>query len=238
MKTKTITLYIVLIFAITISGCAAPTPSPTVAPTATPIPPTETAIPTEISIPTVMLTEVPSLTPTATTSPSPTLTATASFTPTPMIFFDGFRLNAAQKKPYGFLLIFILPGVVNPIQVSVDGKRFNCQVDIKLPDKLICTGPELWTEKEMPVVFYGPDDITPIYKSVVFISNKTINNYPEGINWNLCPNRATNVTCETENRVRFDPPCVVSTCFDACGYFYSIDTCKNSTPSKGFDVGN
>jgi hypothetical protein len=45
-----------------------------------------------------------------------------------------------------------------------------------------------------------------------------------------CPERGENVICESETVWSREPvPCYASTCYDACGYYYSIDTCDPGT---------
>ncbi len=236
MQIKTIILSTVLILAIALAGCAAATPAPTATAVATAVAPTETPIPPAATPLPPTATQVPTEAPTATATPLPTLTATITNTPTPTVDFTKFKLTAVtQKHLIAMSLIFTIPGLKTAVQVKVGGSSFYCQVDPKFPNKLFCNGPDLVVDTELPVRFIDSDGTTVLYKGVIYIPQSILGpKLPDNIDWGLCPLRNTNVTCETENRLWWNPPCVVSTCYDACGYFYSIDTCtsQKSVPNK------
>lgn len=49
-----------------------------------------------------------------------------------------------------------------------------------------------------------------------------------------CPDRGTNVTCETEYR-NYGGQCLVGmTCYDACGKYYGVDTIRNGVGAYTF----
>ena len=53
---------------------------------------------------------------------------------------------------------------------------------------------------------------------------------PTPVGWagNNCPQRGQNVSCETECRIAPDGnPCIVATCTDACGPYFSVHTCPD-----------
>jgi hypothetical protein len=50
-----------------------------------------------------------------------------------------------------------------------------------------------------------------------------------------CPERGVNLTCEIEYRHYDDNSCLVGmSCFDTCGYYYSVDTIKDKTGEYTF----
>jgi hypothetical protein len=236
MQIKLLIVSTVMIFSIALAGCAAATPAPTATSAATAVPPTETSIPPSATPVPPTDTQVPTEIPTETATPLPTLTPTITNTPTPTVDFTKFKLTGVNQKPQiSMSLIFTIPGLKTPVQVKVGGSSFYCQVDPKYPDKLFCNGPDLVVDTELPVRFIDTDGTTVLYKGTIFIPQSILGpKLPDNIDWDLCPLRNTNVTCETENRLWWNPPCVVSTCYDACGYFYSIDTCTplKSVPNK------
>jgi hypothetical protein len=236
MQIKPFILSTVLILSIALAGCATAMPAPTATAVATAVPPTETPVPPSATPLLPTATQVPTKPPTATATPLPTLTATITNTSTPTVDFTKFKLTAVTQKPQTAMsLIFTIPGLKTAVQVKVGGSSFYCQVDARYSDKLFCNGPDLLIDTELPVRFIDTDGTTVLYKGVIYIPQSILGQkLPDNIDWGLCPQRGTNVTCETENRVWWNPPCVVSTCYDACGYFYSIDTCtsQNSVPNK------
>ena len=236
MQLKLFIVSAVLILALVLAGCATATPAPTATEVATVIPPTETSPPSSANPLPPTATQSPTEPPTATTTPLPTLTATITNTPTPTVDFTKFKLTGVSQKPQvSMSLIFTIPGLTTPVQVKVGGSSFYCQVDSKYPNKLFCNGPDLVVDTELPVRFIDTDGTTVLHKGVIYIPQSILGpKLPDNIDWDLCPQRNTNVTCETENRLWWNPPCIVSTCYDACGYFYSIDTCTplKSVPNK------
>jgi hypothetical protein len=236
MQIKTIIISTILILSLALAGCAAATPAPTATAFATAVLPTESPVPPSATPLPSTATQVPTEAPTATATPLPTLTATITNTATPAVDFAKFKLTAVTQKPRTAMsLIFTIPGLQSAVQVKVGGSSFYCQVDPKYPNKLFCNGPDLVIDTELPVRFIDTDGTTVLYKGVIYIPQSILGpKLPDNIDWGLCPQRNTNVTCETENRLWWNPPCVVSTCYDACGYFYSIDTCtsQKSVPKK------
>jgi hypothetical protein len=236
MQIKTFIVSTALIFTLLLGACAAAMPEPTATAVATALPPTETPVPPTATPLPPTATAVPTDIPTETATPLPTLTPTITNTPTPAVDFTKFKLTGVSQKPQvSMSLIFTIPGLQAPVQVKVGGSSFYCQVDPKYPNKLFCNGPDLPIDTELPVSFIDSDGTTVLQKGTIYIPQSILGpKLPDNIDWDKCPLRNTNVTCETENRLWWNPPCVVSTCYDACGYFYSIDTCTplKSVPNK------
>lgn len=183
-------------------------PSNTPAPTATPVPPTATAT----------ATLVPSATPTATLTPTPV--------------FAGFRVLYTEYQRFGLMFAFSIPGIKQAYDLRVNKVKYSCSLYPKLPDQMFCMGPEFPHNRKVDLAFYAPNaaaNAEPIYKIdhlIAPIKTPTPEWYiPKGTA--DCPVRGIGVTCETEDRPVTWPggPCIVSTCVDICGYWYSIDTC-------------
>ncbi len=213
-----------------LAGCSSPTPLPPTpeppSPTPTAVPPTHTAVPSQ--------TPLPSATASATLTPEPTLTPTITLTPTPLADFTKFKMVSVAKKDYGFQMAIQVPGLQNPTKVVIGTQEYMCIIDPAYPERMFCSGPEVLLNTNMDIFFYSLADNALLHQGVIYIPSSIFFSYPPGIDWGACPDRGKNVSCETENRVWFDPPCIVSTCVDACGYFYSIDTCQMSTPPAWF----
>jgi hypothetical protein len=120
---------------LTLSACAAP--SPTTAPTATVAVSTNTPAPTRTPLPTE--TPRPTITPTVTETPLPTFT----FTPTPdSALAEATLLGMAWLEDYNLLLSFGFPGPVDPeqYQVTLEDKVYECEVLAQYPNRLYCYG--------------------------------------------------------------------------------------------------
>ena len=212
-----------LLLAILLTGCA-PIAAIFATSTATALPPTVTLAPTN------------TLAPTATTPPiatftlAPTHTETVTATQGPE--FSKFNAFSFAKKTTELMMIGIqVPGLKKTLNITVNGKKFICGMDAAYPEKIFCTGPMLPIEKLLPIQFVSVTGDFVAFEGTITIPPVQENSSTPLVNSdNWCPERGKNVTCETENRTWYSPPCVVSSCFDACGYYYSIDTCQNSTP--------
>ncbi|HCE18338.1 MAG TPA: hypothetical protein DEQ80_10805 [Anaerolinea thermolimosa] len=205
---------------ILLTACAPALPSPTPTPV-----PSETPLPTA----TATVTQTPSLTPTVTSTSTPTLTLTPSLTPTPETAFDQARPIELTSGVGGWRLTFAIPHLNRAVNVIAAGIRFNCAFDAQYPDRLFCYGlskPPL--DQKITLAFLDADTGKVLYQSeTVFASAALPTPVPKGYSNTNCAERGQKVTCETECRV--DPstgiPCIVSSCFDACGPYYSVDSC-------------
>lgn len=218
-------LLIVSVLSLLLSACQ----------TATPIPPTATTAPTAIPAthtPQPSATVAPSATrvpPTATATLAPTATATPTLTPTAV--FAGFRILYSDYQKWGLMLAFYIPGVKQPYDLQVNKVKYSCTLQPNLPDQMFCMGPEFPQNRKVELAFYAPNaTTTPVFKTdyvIAPIKTPTPEGYipPGDAN---CPVRGINASCETELRGETWPggPCIVSTCVDSCGYWYSIDTCE------------
>ncbi|MCD4752173.1 MAG: hypothetical protein K8R40_03785 [Anaerolineaceae bacterium] len=185
--------------------------------------------------PSVTFTATPEPTNTATLTPTVTMTWTPS--PTPFTGFEGSKINSYQSSGELYMYIFSVSGVSQEYYATIEKELYYCEIDINYPDILICTGEYFEFNDEMvDVVFYSDETLDEIVHQQEYYSGSTtpapviIYGGPE--TW--CPERGQNVTCETEYRSYNGEECIVQTCFDACGYYYSYHTCPKGVPLSEF----
>lgn len=202
------------------------TPHPTIAPTAT-----ATLTPT--------LTRT--ATPTATATASPTATLTPTLTATPFKGFESSGFNSVQYSGSAVYMAFYVPGVQDSYTLSVEGHTLACAPSQNYSDLLVCEGsgyaPNYGT---LTCAFYTAAQDLVYTGSYYYAQPVTPTPVapPWVINWNLsnsCPLRKTNVSCETEWRTYDGVRCMISSCFDSCGYYYSINTCTGLTGTLKFN---
>jgi len=229
-------LVTVLVF---LQACTAATALPTATPAPLPTV-TETPRPSETPAPSDTSTPLPSAT--FTLTPSATHTATSSSTPMPS--FAGFTVEYAQYTNYGMLMGFKIPGIQENYRLKVNDINYTCNLNDKAPDYLYCYGPQFAQNQEIQLVFYPPDpaDNTPLYTVSYKVSLLVLPTVDPRVLMTQapgsCPQRGINVTCETEYRKDGKGGCcVVSTCADACGYYYSMDTCPVGSEHNGICPG-
>ena len=180
---------------------------------------TATIQPTEISA--AMKTPAPTVTFTATLEP------TATLTPTPAAEFSALRLYGVEYRGSNVSINFEIPGMDQTYQMKINDQDYSCQLAADLADHLFCFGPNLAFDKEAHIEIMDETGSQKIYETdMVLIPPKYVSPTPVGDMTTWCPQRGQNVFCETENRMEYGTPCIVSSCFDACGYYYSIHTCN------------
>ena len=179
-------------------------------------------------------TPVPTATETATLAPSATFTATATvtLTPTPTVDLAAAKIVSMEFTGVSSMyLVFEITGIQHPYRVQMNAFSYACELLTKRPDWMICSGERISYGETVRIKYFEPESEVVAYE--------VLTQLPEGIpptplpvgdpkTW--CPERGQNITCETENREYYGVPCVVSTCFDACGYYYSIHTCPEDLP--------
>ncbi|MEJ5225418.1 MAG: hypothetical protein WHV44_13255, partial [Anaerolineales bacterium] len=172
----------------------------------------------------------PAPTATATLTPAPTETPTATPSPTPLAQFDAFEVVSIENLMVGGVRITVkLPGIGAPLALTLDGRAYDCKTDPATPDRLFCNGlsmPPL--NQSIPAALSLPESDQPVWTGSVFLRNnlvvfpvrRTYFARPE------CNEPGKNLGCETECRINTNgSPCVVSTCFDVCGPYFSVHTC-------------
>ena len=186
--------------------------------------PSETPRPTLTATPTATPTLVPSATPVPSSTPSPAPT----FTATPAAAFDKLQIISVSSGINGVSVIFKIPGINVAYDVKIRNYPYNCQLDAKAPDRLFCNGlAEPPFDKQLDLIFSDPQTKQTVYTgSTVYSSALLVKPTVAGWATTNCASRGQNVTCETECRLLANgSPCVVSTCSDACGLYFSVDSC-------------
>ncbi len=202
------------------------TPNPTLASTATA---TDTPLPT--------ITATATLTPTATSTATPTPTLTI----TPFFGFERSSFTGVVYDGGAMKMIFTVPGVDQEYTLLVEGQQLSCAPSDQYENTLVCTGSEYDpTFGELACDFYTGDGKTLLYSSVFTHSAPAPSvpeNPPWAISWsgsNSCVGTRETVSCETEWRTFDATKCFIASCYNACGYYYSINTCKGLTGELKF----
>lgn len=199
--------------------------------TATPLPATEAA-PTETPKPVPTQTETAA--PTETSTVVPTATMTMAPSATPFLGFEESILNNAEDRTTTTIFIFKVPGVSQSYFAEVSGNDLFCEVSETGKDLLICIGAKMVVSSGNMVFDFYEDETHQVlvysgeyYTGLTNAAEPTPAKFP--INWagpeTWCPQRGEKLSCETEYRQYDGEPCVATTCYDACGWYYSIDTC-------------
>ncbi len=204
-----------------LAACTPATPSPTAtaAPSNTPAPSA-----------TATITLTASATATATMTSTPTFTLTPSPSPTLPAAFDAAQPIELASGVGGWKLSFKVPNLTQAYNVVAAGIQFRCTYIAQYAEKLFCFGlsrPPL--DQEITIAFLDPNTNQAVYQAkTMFLSVMLPTPVPEGYSTTNCAERGTNVTCESECRIDPDGnPCVVSTCYDACGPYFSVNTCPD-----------
>lgn len=173
----------------------------------------------------------PTITPTfpvATNTFTPSQTPTITISPTESIQFDKVRIFGHEVRKDYSLLILEFPVLDRVLGLQINNNPYSCILDEKLANKLLCSGAPLRINESVNAKFYDKDMVfeTLLYEGNFYVPEPYKTPLPAGDPSTWCPLRGTNVTCETEHRVEDGEECWVSSCFDACGYYYSYHTCQ------------
>jgi hypothetical protein len=233
-----------LLFILLAPACANPSPQEH---TPSPLAASDTSVPVDTAA------LIPSKTaiPTSTDTPEPTATQvpTATNTPTQFLGFEDAWIYKAFANDNETVFYFIVPNVSAPYHGSVDGYPLSCKIDAGYQNMLICRSDEnlfgmdirtfeFFADEAKQFLVYSGDYATglaynePQPTKLALIWPKA--EFTEAdITWagaeTWCPLRGQKITCETEYR-NYDGVCLVGhTCFDDCGYYYSVDTIKDRT---------
>lgn len=221
MKMKLLIAVLLLVTLITACSPAAATPAATVEPTI--VSPTAT----ETKAPTLTFTPLPTATDTPT--PFPSMTPTVTLTPTPVVDFSALKANSmAWTGSDSMWVMFIAPGLKEGYSVKINKVAYDCNPTPLVVNSLVCTGARKQFGEYVSVAFYAPESQELAFETKTYLPvGQAPTATPMGDPRTWCPLRGTNVTCETEHRWEPDgTPCEVTSCFDACGYYYSIHTCS------------
>jgi hypothetical protein len=204
--------------------------------------------------PLLKLTDTPEATNTATLEPSPTFTLEPTLTPTLFIWFKDAWLYAAWMEGENTVFSFIVPYVTESYFGTVDGFNMTCAVNLDYENNLVCiTENNLFGKDLRYFEFYSDEQLTDMVHSGEYstgltyaqsIPTETNLIWPRAdytaadISWagalTWCPQRGQNLSCETEYR-NYSGQCLVGhTCYDACGWYYSVNTIRHGVGDYTF----
>lgn len=208
-----------VLMALALSACSTATPLPTITsePSATPLPPTASATITPSPLP-----------PTATVTPTRTNTPTITPTPTPAAAFEQLQIWAAENLVGGVRINLLLPNVTVPYTLKIRGYDYTCTIEPEVKDHLFCFGlAQIQPGQTVALALLDPQSGAQIYAADVYYTG-SYTATPQGIYTNNdCPQRGVDGgNCETECRQLPEGGfCVVATCGDACGLYFSVNSC-------------
>lgn len=166
----------------------------------------------------------------------PTLTATVEVLPSPMasatpgVQFDQLKVLAVDNRVGGWMITLSLPGAQGEMRLLLGGQIYNCLSDPAYPDRLFCQGlARPAYDTPLKVAFQEQSSGETLYETRLTIpAAMLLPPTPAGWGYNTCADRGKNVSCETECRIASDGnPCIVATCTDACGPYFSVHTCPD-----------
>jgi hypothetical protein len=236
---KTLRILTSLVIGLLIASCAqAATQIITPVPTLVTLPTASTrletmVLPSPTNVPSATLTLAPSLTPTLELTATLTLLPSQTFSPTPAAVFTKAQVTSLTTPNNEVKVALRVPGLKSPLNIILDSRKFNCQMDAIAPEVLFCTGTSRpHVAEQIPLVFVDPQSGAEVYSGSTFIINQAVPTATrEG--YGSCPNRGKNVACETECRIYSGDPCLVVSCFDDCGLYYSLDNCPGNVKNDG-----
>jgi len=227
-----------LLLAVLLAGCA---PAAASAPTAvaTALPPSATPVQPQPSA-----TQAP---PTATAAPASTLTATLAPTLTPIPSpapsttpeeaFEQAKVTGVRNQVGGVLVTIKLPNLRSPYNIILAGVKYSCSLDAQYPGLLFCWGlaaPPL--NKTLNLAFLDPASGQVVREVQTFLAEADFP--PSGAitnNSENCALKGQNQTCEVECRIDENgDPCIVASCYDACGQTLSVQTCSSNLENISF----
>ena len=184
----------------------------------------------------ILATATPTRSPTATRTATATITPTASLTPTvtatPFGGFESSGFHGVQYSGSRVYLLFTVPGVTEAYHLSVEGHNLACAPSDTYADLLVCEGTQYAPSYGTLDCDFYTQTHDLIYRGSYYHAvpqTPTPAPPPWVPIWNLsnnCPQRGENVSCETEWRTVGGVPCMIASCFDQCGHYYSIDNCS------------
>jgi hypothetical protein len=139
-------------------------------------------------------------------------------------------VTAVDNRLGGWMVYMNLPGVNRDLKLILGGSEYACTFDSLYPDRLFCQGlSKPVYDQALGIAFADAQTGEQLYQSTLLIPSALLVP-PTPVGWagNDCPQRGQNVSCETECRIAPDGnPCIVATCTDACGPYFSVHTCPD-----------
>jgi len=224
-----ITTLLVVLTGLLLTACQPQQPStPTADIQATALSMAETALyPT--SSPSPDFTATPSPTITLTLTATPTLPPTE--TPTPAPQFSSLRFIGVTARYDGASIIIEIPNLQKAYNLTLNGVNYVCQLAESAPNRLFCNGlTKPPVDQAVRLILREPETNTVVYETVTSIpSNLVVTPMPRGYYDPNCPQRGLDVKCEMECRIPpGGEPCVVASCYDSCGLYFSVHTCPEN----------
>jgi hypothetical protein len=251
MRYRSLPILLLIVMTVLISACEVHrTLEPSSTAESTSVPPlivnTDTSLPPSTHTLAATSTHKPS--PTSTLTPTPSITP--SITPTQFFGFEDALVYKALAYEDETLFYFIVPGVAASYYGTVDGFQMACEPDLGQENLLECRSEEnLFGTDVKAFEFYADEAQTVLVYAGKFsttLNQRPPTPAPDGtiwpradftaadINWGQTPSgctaRGINLSCEIEYRLYDDGSCLVGmSCFDSCGYYYSVNTIKDKT---------
>lgn len=128
----------------------------------------------------------------------------------------------------GVSLVVELPAVRAGYRLWIGNYEYNCLADPTYPDRLFCQGlarPPL--DRAVSLRVAEMDSQVEVYQGQISLASALFATpMPNAWTHNTCPDRGKDVLCEVECRIAPDGnPCIVASCNDACGPYFSVHTC-------------
>lgn len=125
------------------------------------------------------------------------------------------------------MLSFRIPELGLPFKATIDGYPFSCKTDNRYPGTLYCLGKFFAAGQKVKVEFSVGDEQKVVKEISVIIPLEAVPTpVTPGSYSNWCPLRGQRVTCDEEYDDDEGVWCLDVTCYDACGYYYSIHKCE------------
>jgi hypothetical protein len=165
---------------------------------------------------------------TVTLTHTPAASVTITLTPTPAPAFEQVQILAVESVIGGVRVTLQLPNVLSEYKLTLRGYEYKCTLDPQVKDRLFCFGlGQIPAGQKAALVLSDPASGEQVYAADVFYAG-FFTSTPQGNASNDCPSRGENAGCETECRQLPEGGyCVVATCTDACGLYFSVNTCPS-----------
>lgn len=187
---------------------------------------------------------------TSTQTPEPTLTPTSTLTNTPeptatptLIPFKGFTADFRFYRSWydnnRTIFYFLNASLDQPLYAKIAQYQLICNHDPETQSAMKCISEdriEIESESTVPIEFFADERFTQsVFLYNIKIPKALVPLYSNAFD---CPDRGQNVQCEYEYR-KYESYCSTSiTCYDACGYYYSIDNLPPEPDAPWVPIGS
>ena len=233
MKAIKLVYYFLPLALVVLTACGAGTVENNVTATLLPSPVVPTVVPA-----TSTSTPEPTLTPISTPTNTPGPTAT----PTPIHFKgypENFRFYRTWFDNNKTVFYFLNASLDQPLYARIDQSQLYCEHDSKTQSAMQCISEdriEVKDDKPILIEFFADKDFYQmVYRYEITIPKALQPLYSNEFD---CPDRGQNVQCEYEYRKYADYCSTSITCYDACGYYYSIDNLPPDPDAPWTPIGS